>query len=266
MLPPLLEKISSSFHVLIEAHRYTPMLACLVSVPRELATFTTSSNNNNIQSQLPNIIDLLCAILPGIDVNDLNKFILTTQLLANVLGCISVCDCSSAVDLRTDLTEKEVDLCIQTAKFEDFVYELLKKIFDFIEHVAGESSSDSMESTNANFLSRNLQEMTEENVIQSHMLQMMKVFVCQASARVLRSVVKKVRAFIEGKSFSFRSGSVIGAFCGYLATSPVGGKEAFSVFFDDLYATLKAYKNTKECNVCYCFSDFFFYSWFIKKT
>jgi len=152
------------------------------------------------------------------------------------------------VDQRTDLTDKEIYLCIQTAKFEDFVCELLKKIFDFIENLASEISSDDMETTNDNFLSKNLQEITEENVIQSHMLQMMKVFVIQASGRVLKTVVKKVRVFIEGKSFSFRSGSVIGAFCGYLAVSPVGGKEAFETFFNYLYITLKAYRNTKECN------------------
>lgn len=118
MLPPLLERISSSFHGLIETHRYTPMLACLVSVPRELVTY---------RSDEIDIIALLRAVLPGIDINDLNKFILTNQLLTNVFGSISICDCSPALDVRDDLSEAEKQLCMQTASFEDFIHELLKK-------------------------------------------------------------------------------------------------------------------------------------------
>lgn len=118
MLPPLLERISSSFHVLIETHRYTPMLACLVSVPRELVTH---------QSDQVDIIALLRAILPGIDINDLNKFILTNQLLTNVFGSIAICDCSPALNVRNDLSDYEKQLCIQTTGFEDFIHELLKK-------------------------------------------------------------------------------------------------------------------------------------------
>jgi proteasome activator subunit 4 len=123
MIPPLLEKIYDSFEVLIEPHRYTSMLACLVSVPRELALFSKDPNFRNEN----NIIQLLISILPGIDINDLNKFILTNQLLSNVLGCIAVCDCSSAVHIRNDLTDYEKELCMLTAKFEDFILELLKK-------------------------------------------------------------------------------------------------------------------------------------------
>lgn len=123
MLPPLLEKISTSFDVLIETHRYTSMLACLVSVPRELVSFNPMVRR---QFQL-DIVDLMCSVLPGIDVNDLNKFILTNQFLANVLSNVAVCNCVDAITVRTDLSEHEVELCLRTAKFEDFVHELLQK-------------------------------------------------------------------------------------------------------------------------------------------
>ncbi len=123
MLPPLLEKISTSFDVLIETHRYTSMLACLVSVPRELVSFNPVAER---QFQL-DVVDLMCSVLPGIDVNDLNKFILTNQFLANVLSSVAVCNCSEAISVRNDLSQHEIDLCLKTAKFEDFVHELLKK-------------------------------------------------------------------------------------------------------------------------------------------
>lgn len=123
MLPPLLDKIYSSFEVLIEPHRYTSMLACLVSVPRELALY---SKDIRFRDQ-SNLIQLFVSILPGIDINDLNKFILTNQLLSNALACIAVCDCSPAIHIRNDLTEYERELCMLTSKFEDFILELFKK-------------------------------------------------------------------------------------------------------------------------------------------
>jgi proteasome activator subunit 4 len=124
MLPPLLDKIYDSFEILIEPHRYTSMLACLVSVPRELAIYSKDLMLHNHQH---NLIQLFISILPGIDINDLNKFILTNQLLSNVIACIAVCDCSPAINIRNDLTQQEKELCLLTAKFEDFILELLKK-------------------------------------------------------------------------------------------------------------------------------------------
>ena len=125
MLPPLVEKISSSFAELIETHRYAPMLACLVSVPRELVTF----NLNYDQPLSMDVISILSSVLPGIDINDLNKFILTCQLIVNVLECIGLCDCSPALDYRSDITEYERDLCLQSAGFKDFVTLLLQRFF-----------------------------------------------------------------------------------------------------------------------------------------
>ena len=123
MLPPLIEKIYSSFQTLIEPHRYTSMLACLVSVPREIVKY----NPNYVFQAQSQVITLLISVLPGIDINDLNKFILTFQFLTNILNSVVVCDCSPAVMIRSDLTETEKELCIQTKYFEDFIHELFSK-------------------------------------------------------------------------------------------------------------------------------------------
>lgn len=118
MLPPLISQIYICFESLTEPHRYTPLLACLVSVPRELVT--------NPESQ-KHVIQLLISVLPGIDINDLNKFILTFQFLSNILSNVIVCDCSPAIQIRDDLNESERELCALTSKFEDFINELFKK-------------------------------------------------------------------------------------------------------------------------------------------
>ncbi len=121
MLPLLIDKIYSSFESLIEPHRYTPMLACLTSVPRELTAY------HGVYHSQKHVIQLLISVLPGIDINDLNKFILTFQFLTNVLGHMVVCDCSPAVKIRNDLSENEKELCLLTANFDDFISELFTR-------------------------------------------------------------------------------------------------------------------------------------------
>jgi hypothetical protein len=126
MLPPLIEKLKASHFQQTKsehAHKYTPMLACLVSVPHELVTLDFTSS----PLEIGNLIELIHSVLPGIDINDLNRFILTFQFLTNVISNVVVCDCSPAIDIRTDLTESEIKLCRLTAKFEQFINELFNK-------------------------------------------------------------------------------------------------------------------------------------------
>lgn len=126
MLPPLIDQ----FYSVLEdsesevdcTHRYTPMLACLISVPKELVSF-----NPRYPGLQKHVIPLLRSVLPGIDINDLNKFILTFQFLSNVLGNVLICDCSAAIDIRQDLNDYEKELCLLTTQFEDFITELFNK-------------------------------------------------------------------------------------------------------------------------------------------
>lgn len=127
MLPPLIDEIytciESSHTETQHTDRFSPMLACLVSVPKELVSF--NSRFANVQKH---VIQLLKNVLSGIDINDLNKFILTFQFLTNVLSNILICDCSAAIEIRQDLNEHEKELCILTAQFDDFINELFDKL------------------------------------------------------------------------------------------------------------------------------------------
>ncbi len=92
-------------------------------VPKELVSF-----NPNFKYQVQNqLITFLVEILPGIDINDLNKFILTFQLLTNIFNSIIICDCSPALYIRNDLSESEKELCMQTKNFDEFIHELFNK-------------------------------------------------------------------------------------------------------------------------------------------
>jgi proteasome activator subunit 4 len=123
MLPPLIERVYASLESLIEPHRYTSILSCLLSVSREIVTF---NKFHETQTQL-HVLPLITAVLPGLDANDSNKCCLTLQFLQNVFDCIVVCDCSPAVNYRSDLTEHERELCFETSKFEDYVHEFFKR-------------------------------------------------------------------------------------------------------------------------------------------
>lgn len=127
MLPALIDKLYAAFEPLAEPpHRYTPMLACLVSVPKELVSY-----NSKFPNCQKHVIQLIINVIPGIDINDLNKFILTFQFLTNVLSNILICDCSSAIEIRQDLSDYEREICLLTIKFEDFITELFTKLDTF---------------------------------------------------------------------------------------------------------------------------------------
>ena len=184
MLPLLIDKLYNTLDSLTEPHRYTSLLACLTSVPRELVSY-----NDLYPSAQKHVIQLLCAVLPGIDINDLNKFILTFQFLTNVFGNILVCDCSAAVGIRNDLTDHEKELCSLTQGFDDFISKLFSKLFTFVDHLANDPSSESSLSDkfeSRSIFSRNNLIITDENVTQVHVLQMLRVLINQSSKSILK--------------------------------------------------------------------------------
>lgn len=183
MLPPLVEKLNESVESLTEPYRYTSILGCLVSVARELATF---NSNHKVQTQL-HIIPLMSAVLPGLDPNDSNKSILTLQFLHNVLSCIVVCDCSPALEVRSDLTEHERELIFQTNKFDDFIHEFFVKIFNFIDNLSSdavnESSATAAHASTQYSLASNK---NADDVSQVYLLQTLKVLMRQSSKDILK--------------------------------------------------------------------------------
>jgi proteasome activator subunit 4 len=124
MLPPLIDKIYESLESVIEPHRYTSILSCLLSVSREIVKYNRF--HRETQTQM-NAIQLMIAVLPGLDANDANKCCLTLQFLQNMFDSMIICDCQPAVNYRTDLTEYERTLCYETSKFEDFIHEFFKR-------------------------------------------------------------------------------------------------------------------------------------------
>ena len=126
MVPIIIEKISANFELKTDQHKGPPLLACLASVPREIVDLNHKTHHQNVRLKIT-ILRLLHAVLPGIDVHDLNRFILTFQFLSNVMGFIILVDCTPALTIRSDLSEFEKELCKETAKFDNFVNEFMDK-------------------------------------------------------------------------------------------------------------------------------------------
>ena len=244
MFPPLIEKVNLSLESLVEPHRYTSILSCLVSVARELATFNP---NNLVQTQI-HVIPLLCAVLPGLDPNDSHKCILTMQFISNLLSCLIVCDCSAAPNYRNDLSDLEKELCYETSKFEDFIHEFFSRIFRIIDNLASDTSSDSSASAAAAstyFAVNGRVKNTDENAYQAQMIQTIRVLIRQSSKPILKLILNKFKNSINGNTYNVRSGRIVASICGFLAVSGIG-RECFETFFNYLYDNLSKLRESKN--------------------
>jgi len=56
------------------------------------------------------VIPLLISVLPGIDLNDVKKTIVTLDFYNTIFKLIICADCSSAIHTRNDLTDVSVHL------------------------------------------------------------------------------------------------------------------------------------------------------------
>jgi proteasome activator subunit 4 len=143
----------SALETLTEPHRLSASMQCVVSIARALV------RGSKYYPEGPtHVLPLLLNSLDGLDVNDMKKCMVTFQFISTFATLIPIVDCSSAVDSRTDLSETEVQICLATAQFEDFVLQFMDRCFVLIEN-------SSLEHTNR--LDQDNERMnTEEGIIE----------------------------------------------------------------------------------------------------
>lgn len=122
---------------------------------------------------------------------------------------------------------------------------MTNRVFEFIDSQKNDGSDNLESINNMGLFSRNMSEATEENVIQSHLVQMTKVLVNQSSVKILKLIIRKLKSYMNEKTFDFRSGIVVSSLCGFLANS-INSEEAFETFFSDVYTTLKQFKHSNN--------------------
>lgn len=128
IIPDLLEKMYPAMENLIEPHRLTACMNCVVAVSRPML-----SARKWYPEGRSHVLPLLNLALPGIDPNDFKKCLVTFQMISTFVAQVPIVDCSEAVFVRDDLNEEEKELCSATAQFEDFVLLFLDRVFALIE-------------------------------------------------------------------------------------------------------------------------------------
>ena len=90
-----------------EPHRFIAILNCLKHITRQIVQQTPTYSQGQLY-----VLPLLMSVLPGIDLNDMKKTSITLDFLNTILMVITCVDCSSAVNIRNDLTEVRFNLDI----------------------------------------------------------------------------------------------------------------------------------------------------------
>ena len=245
MLPPLIDSFYESLESVTEPHRHTSILSCLLSVARELVQYNRF--NTSVQTQM-HVVPLVLAVLPSLDANNVNKCCLTLQFLQNIFDNIVVCDCSPALNYRADLSEQERELCFETAKFEDCMHELFKKVFYLVDTLASDTSAESSASAAAasNHVALTKSKNLDENVYQIQLISTVKVLFRQSSKQILRVITNKLKNQINGNSFNARAGRILANMCSLLVWNKNSGSYAFEIFFNYVYENLSKIKESKN--------------------
>lgn len=134
ILPEVILRVQTTIDSVTEPMKYTNALQILSNL-----TGVMVSGNNGYTVSRNQVIPIMLAVLPGIDVNDFKKTAITLQFLISQSLLIPIVDCSKASQFYDDLTDEEHELCEQTARFEDFVLEFLDRIFAMIEASASQT-------------------------------------------------------------------------------------------------------------------------------
>ncbi|CAF3716099.1 unnamed protein product [Rotaria sp. Silwood1] len=190
IIPPIMDRLFLSIDNMIEPDRFTLIMKCLPGIVRQIVRQTTTYSEGQIY-----VLPLLMSILPGIDSNDSEKVEVTFEVLDAILKLVQCIDCSSAVSIRTDLTEIEKQVCLSTTQFEDFVTDFLNRIFQMISRRSTETYDAAVSN---NEISQN------NRIIEIKLISIMSNIVQQCSSKIFQIIRDKITEFISGSIFSYK--------------------------------------------------------------
>ncbi|KFM69250.1 Proteasome activator complex subunit 4, partial [Stegodyphus mimosarum] len=227
VIPPLLERLYSSLETLIEPHRLTAAMHCLVPVSRSLV-----QSNKYFPEGPSHVIPLLMGALPGIDPNDIKKCMVTFQFISTLISLVLLVDCSSAVNATTELPEQVQEVCLATAAFEDFVLQFMDRCFVLIENSCLDNPSrldrDS-ERTNP-----------EENFLEVGLYSTFGIIITQSSPAIYEVALSKLQTFVTSHILEINvSGKYAANMCRVASrVNPELGLQAFVPHFSKLVLAL----------------------------
>ncbi|CAF3971108.1 unnamed protein product [Rotaria sp. Silwood2] len=195
IVPSLVELLFSSIDNMTEPHRFTSIITCLAGITGQIVRQTLDFPQGQTF-----VLPLLISVLPGIDANDFKKTSVTFQFLNSILMLITCVDCSSAVNTRNDLTEIEKEVCLSTAKFEDFISELLNRIFQMIDTLSTEIS-DALIIT--------IDSKMEDHQIGLELTSVISCIVQQCSKKIFHMIRGKITNFLATYCYSPKTSKLL---------------------------------------------------------
>jgi len=189
VLPPLLDKMYRSFETLTEPHRLISCIWCAIRVARSLVL-----GGPEFPEGPSHVIRLLMELLPGIDPNDIKKSTMTFQFVSAVASLITFVDCSAAIDVRSDLTPEEYNLCLASTQLESFVLQYFDRCFALIETSSFEHTVERTSSDQSHY---SAQEMVLELGISSTLAGL----ILHSSPSIMEKAIDKLFAFLENRIF-----------------------------------------------------------------
>jgi proteasome activator subunit 4 len=105
-----------------EPHRFISIMTCLKHIARQIVQQTPSYSQGQTY-----VLPLLMSVLPGIDLNDFKKTLVTSEFLDIIFMLITCVDCSSAVNTRNDLTEVRFNFKFEKKMDKYYCFCRLKK-------------------------------------------------------------------------------------------------------------------------------------------
>ncbi|CAF1141433.1 unnamed protein product [Adineta ricciae] len=187
IVPTIVDKLFISIDDIDEAHRFTSLMYCVTRISRQLVRQSPSYSQGQTY-----VVPLLLSVLTGIDVNDIEKTSVTIDFIDAILMLITCVDCSSATEVRTDLTEVEKEVCLSTAMFEEFITRFLNETFEVIDSL-------STDYTDASIINEHS---TEYDTFQRKLISIVTSIAQQCSTSIFQIVRQKIINFVTGSIFS----------------------------------------------------------------
>ncbi|XP_058802846.1 proteasome activator complex subunit 4A-like [Phymastichus coffea] len=201
----LLEKFSPTIGTQIEEHKATFAMNSMVAIARPLIQGSSYFSKEHAFVDGPShALSILFSCLANIDPNDTSKCLHTFKLITTYVNQIPVVDCSQS---RGEKTEDERLVCEETSRFEDFVLQLMDKLFTLIDSSALESVR--LEGQPSDRKKNPLETMMEHSVFA-----LFKSLLLQMSDAIFSSALNKLRHFIEDSSLETKvAGQLVAYLC-----------------------------------------------------
>ncbi|XP_014204670.1 proteasome activator complex subunit 4B [Copidosoma floridanum] len=204
VIPVVLEKVYPTLGFEIEPHKQIIAFNCMIAIARPMVLGSRHIEKEYaFQEGQLYILPLLFTALAGIDPNDQNKCLATFRLIQIYVSMIPIVDCSKSSAVTS---EDERLVCEDTSRFEDFVLQLMSKVFTLIESSTFESVR--LESTRSNVKSQSHSKFEME-------LNFLFLTLLRQSSPSLRNfALFKLRSFILESTLEIQvSGRLVATLC-----------------------------------------------------